>query len=178
MAAAAIAAAVFASGCGGSDRNAATLETRASSPPLASFPTGPCRQRPLFGVHDPDRLKLVNRCRAIVGIVEEPELNPQDGDLTFKVAPDPPYAPMLNAANRLKGGLHVEIVPADQPGCVKGSPVTRPGMTGLGRCTGAHVALPRSGEHVRAVGAYVLDVGNDWYEIHPAWLVRRARRGA
>jgi hypothetical protein len=33
------------------------------------------------------------------------------------------------------------------------------------------VRLPRAGQHVRAIGAYVLDQGNHWFEIHPVWRV-------
>ena len=107
----------------------------------------------------------------MVGTVKEPEKNHGDGDATFNLAPDPAYASMLNEKNRQEGGIHVEIVPADQAGCVKGQPVEHPGVTGLGTCTGAHLKLPRAGAHVRVVGAYVLDVNNNWNEFHPVWKI-------
>ena len=154
------------SACGGSNDS-----QRAGKAPRASFPTTDCRKSPLAGVHSPDRLRLLDRCRAIAGTVKEPEKNRGDGDATFNLAPDPAYASMLDDKNRQEGGIHVEIVPADQVGCVKGQPVEHPGVTGLGDCTGAHLKLPRAGAHVRVVWAYVLDVSNNWNEFHPVWKI-------
>ena len=154
------------SACGGSKDSQGAKQA-----PRASFSSTGCRKSPLAGVHTPDRLRLLGRCRAIVGTVKEPEQNRGDGDATFNLSPDPAYASMLNEKNRQEGGIHVEIVPADQAGCVKGQPVEHPGVTGLGECTGAHLKLPRAGAHVRVVGAYVLDVSNDWNEFHPAWKI-------
>ena len=149
-----------------------------ASPPRASFPKHPCRARPLAGAYSADRLTLLSRCRAIVGTVREPFRN-GDGDNSFNLAPDPTYASMLNATNRAEGGLHIEIVPADQPGCVRGHPAVVAGFDrpDLGICTGVSVRFPVAGEHVRVVGAYVLDDGNHWFEIHPAWQITRVRSG-
>jgi hypothetical protein len=107
--------------------------------------------------------------------VHEPKSNP-DGDLSFNLSPDRPYAAMLNDKNRAEGGIHVEIVPADQPGCEPGKMI-KPigGLTDLGECSGVDVRAPRAGAHVRVVGAYVLDVSNNWFEIHPAWQVTLVR---
>jgi hypothetical protein len=86
---------------------------------------------------------------------------------------------MMNAINVQKGGLHVEIVPADQSGCVRGEIITDPtGVSGLGRCTGAHVRYPKKGERIRVVGAYVFDPENQWYEIHPAWSIKLLKHGS
>jgi hypothetical protein len=159
---------VATSGCGGSKGSQGANQAPA---PRSSYPSTGCRKKPLLGVHTPDRLRVLDACRAIVGTVREPEANRGDGDVTFNLLPDPAYASMLNEKNVKEGGIHVEIVPADQAGCVKGRPVEHPGVTGLGDCTGAHVKLPRAGAHVRVVGAYVLDVTNAWREIHPAWKI-------
>jgi hypothetical protein len=156
-------------GCGDSNSSGS------GGAPDASFPHSGCRENPLAGVHTPDRLKLLDACRAIVGRVKESRLNREDGDGVFNLVPDPPYRSMLNAQNVREGGLHIEIVPADQPGCRKGEPVVHGTIPGLGKCTGAHVALPKDGTHVRVVGAYVLDLTNDWREIHPAWEVTPVR---
>jgi hypothetical protein len=40
-----------------------------------------------------------------------------DGNVT-STPPDPAYASMLNDKKRSKGGLRIEIVPRDQPGCI------------------------------------------------------------
>ena len=159
---------LLAAGCGGSG----------SSPtPPANLPLptkAECRghSHPLAGVHLPERLKLLATCRVIVGTVKEPEVSKDDGDEVFELAPDPAYKALLNQENVKQGGLHIEIVPADQPGCRRGEPILHPDVSGMGRCTGRHIPLPRTGQHVRAVGAYVLDTNHGWREIHPAWKVR------
>ena len=162
------AAVVAATGCGGSKQP----RTEQKAPP-DSFPTSGCRRPPLMGVYSPDRLKLLNPCRAVAGTVREPQKSPEDEDETFNLSPDPPYVSMLNARNVEEGGIHVEIVPADQAGCVKGQPIEHPSVPGLGKCTGLHLKLPPAGAHVRVVGAYVLDISNDWNEIHPTWKITR-----
>jgi hypothetical protein len=155
-----------------------TDATPSATPPRASFPKHPCRADPLAGAYAADRLKLLSRCRAIVGTVREPFRN-GDGDNSFNLKPDPAYASMLNATNRAEGGIHVEIVPADQLRCVRGQPAVVTGFDrpDLGLCTGARVRFPRAGEHVRVIGAYVLDPDNHWFEIHPAWQITRVRSG-
>jgi hypothetical protein len=98
-----------------------------------------------------------------------------DGDVSFQVSPDPGYSSMLNAHNRSEGGLHIEIVPRDQPGCRPGKPVHAGDVQGLGTCSGRDVRTPPLGAHVRIVGVWVLDRNNDWYEIHPTWRIVRAK---
>jgi hypothetical protein len=126
-----------------------------------------CRSDPLVGVHDPSRLKILNRCATYVGtVVKAPTLNRGDGDVTFNVKPDPGYEWMLNAHNRSSdGGLHLEIIPIDQPSCRSG-------------CSGANVIFPPLGAHVRVTGAYVFDSWSGPNEIHPVWKVELLRPGA
>gem|GEM_PF-1570581 len=134
-----------------------------------------CERNPHDGVHGPDRLKVLSRCAVFQGTVTEtPKKNPDDGDVSFNVSPDPGYAGMLNARNRSEGGLHIEIVPRDQPGCTRGQPVHAGDVPGLGTCSGRDVVAPPLGAHVRIVGVWVLDRNNNWYEIHPAWAVEAA----
>jgi hypothetical protein len=83
---------------------------------------------------------------------------------------------LLNEKNVQEGGLHIEIVPADQPGCRKGDPIEHPQVAGLGRCSGRHIPLPSAGQRVRVVGAYVTDTNNGWREIHPVWKLIVLRR--
>jgi hypothetical protein len=146
-----------------------------SALPRAARGAAPCREDPLAGVHDSGRLRLLARCIQASGTVVEPHgANPQDGDVTFDLHPDPAFRGLLNAKNRAEGGLHIEIPPAYQPGCVRGQAISRP-VAGLGVCTGTAVRLPPGGTQVHVVGAYVFDTNNDWYEIHPAWKVTRVR---
>ena len=131
-----------------------------------------CAQDPHAGVHDPTRLKILDPCATFVGkVVEAPHLNPPDGDVTFWAAPDSAHASMLNDKNRRKGGLHIEIVPRDQPGCKRGQPIIKGGVENLGLCSGAHVLFPPLGARVRVIGPHVYDRWVGWNEIHPAWKV-------
>jgi hypothetical protein len=132
----------------------------------------PCRSDPHEGVHDPDRLKVLNPCATFVGtVVSTPKLNPSDGDVTFNVAPDPGYAAMLNEKNRSERGLHVEIVPMDQPDCEPGQSIEGYPEGNLGVCSGAKVVFPPRGAHVRVIGPHVYDSWVGWNEIHPTWQV-------
>jgi len=131
-----------------------------------------CRSDPHEGVHDPQRLTILAPCAAVTGTVIKVPRVPPDGDHTFNIAVDGPYANMLNDENRKNGGLHIEIVPKDQPGCTKGQAITTPaGYNNLGVCSGANVAMPALQAKVRVVGPYVHDTWAGPNEIHPAWSV-------
>ena len=116
-------AVLVAAGCGASqlDQPGSSRVSRSTSD------TPPCRSDPLAGVHDPTRLKVLEACATFVGtMIKAPKLNPSDRDVTFNVAPDSAYASMLNGKNRSEGGIHIEIVPIDQPGCTPGQPLRGP----------------------------------------------------
>jgi hypothetical protein len=162
-----------AAGCGDSASHAPAKAAPASSTTLQeTTPVAPpCDQDPHAGVHDPTRLKIFNPCATFVGkVVEAPELNPSDGDVTFWASPDSGYASLLNDKNRRKGGLHIEIVPRDQPGCTRGEPI-KGHVNNLGVCSGAHVLFPPRGSHIRVIGPHVYDSWVGWNEIHPAWQI-------
>ena len=125
-----------------------------------------CRSSPLAGVHDPSRLKIFKSCAIFVGTVVKAPRQYGDGDVVFNVKPDSGYEWMLNAHNLASDhGLHVEVVPADQPGCTPGQPVR------YGICTGVNVVLPPLGARIRATGAYVFDSWAGPNELHPVWNV-------
>jgi hypothetical protein len=165
-----VALAVFVvAGCGnsisqGPAASTTTMRETSSSPP--------CNQDPHSGVHDPTRLSILDPCATFVGkVVEAPHLNPPDGDVTFWAAPDSAHESMLNDKNRRKGGLHIEIVPRDQPGCKPGEAIIKGSVENLGLCSGAHVLFPPLGARVRVIGPHVYDRWVGWNEIHPAWKV-------
>jgi CHRD domain len=146
----------------------AVASTTSSRPASAA---SACRSDPHRGVHDPRRLRVLDRCATFVGtVVAGPKLNASDGDVTFTATPDEGYASMLNGMNRREGGLHVEIVPTDQPGCKRGEPiegaVKKPGV-----CSGAQVLYPPLRARVRVIGAYVYNARTRRNEIHPTWSV-------
>lgn len=130
-----------------------------------------CERNAKDGVHGPDRLKVLNPCATFQGTVSQAPEKDADGDVSFDVSPDPGYASMLNARNRSEGGLHIEIVPRDQPGCTPGQPVVFGIVPNLGICSGRDLVAPRPGAHVRIIGPWVVDLLHHWYEIHPAWAI-------
>lgn len=133
-----------------------------------------CGKNPKDGVHAADRLKVLSPCAVFQGRVTQAAVKNSDGDVSFEVSPDPGYASMLNAHNRSEGGLHVEIVPRDQPGCTPGQPVHAGDIPDLGLCSGRDVARPALGARIRIIGPWVLDRNNGWYEIHPVWSITAA----
>ena len=155
-------------GCGGVQTKSST--TLGAAAAKHSSQSAACKPNPRDGVYHPDRLEILNPCARFQGtVVEAPKKFP-DGDVSFLVAPDPGYASMLNAQNRKEGGLHVEIVPRDQPGCTPGQPL-HVGDVPVGLCSGRDIADPALGAHVRIIGPWVLDRNNDWNEIHPTWKI-------
>jgi hypothetical protein len=142
----------------------------AALPPAAASTHPGCRGgKPMANVYLAFRLKIIDRCAEVSGVVVSSR-HERDGDEVISLRVDPPYEGFLNEGNRrFHGGtLVLEIVPADQPGCKKGEKVR------WGTCTGAHIATPRNGAHVRVVGPYVLDRLHRWHEIHPVWAVRES----
>jgi len=150
--------------------------TATSTAPTISSPY--CRANVLGGVHESDRLTVYSACAVVEGtVVRAPKLNLSDGDVTFNVRPDAAYASMENAKNLDEGGLHVEVVPADQAGCTAAG-LAKLAATDLGTCTGANVTLPPLNAHVRVIGPYVFDRWVGWNEVHPAWNVEILRPGS
>jgi hypothetical protein len=163
-------------GCAGSHpKNSAAVPSTTSRTTTASHQSAAakyCRSDPHQGVHDAYRLKVIDPCATFVGtVVEAPEKDRNDGDISFNVAPDHGYKSMLNGKNRAKGALHIEIVPMDHPDCQPGQPIRGYPVTNLGVCSGANVRSPPLGAHVRVIGPYVYDSWVGWNEIHPAWKV-------
>jgi hypothetical protein len=130
-----------------------------------------CRtEDPLANVYHPSRLEVIRPCVSISGTVMSVR-SEDDGDVHFDLPVDPRLVNAGNVAHQ-HGWLVVEIVPADEPGCVVGQP-PRPasGTYDCGTCTGANVASPAIGARVTVTGPYVLDSNHGWMEVHPAWSV-------
>jgi hypothetical protein len=141
--------------------------------PAASGAKNACRSDPLANVYHPSRLQVISPCSTVSGIVESVR-HEDDGDYHFDLALDSKYQSMLVDGNNTEqhGWLVVEIVPADESGCVKGEP-PRPasGTYDYGVCTGANLQRPTLGQHVWVTGPYVIDTFHGWAEIHPAWAI-------
>lgn len=136
-----------------------------------------CRAgNPLANVHDPARLRVIERCAVVRGTVSSVEHEP-DGDVFILLRPDPGQRSFINERNQsaLGGNLVGEIVPADLPGCAVGRPPRAPfGTADFGICTGTNLAAPAVGSHISMIGPHVLDRNHGWLEIHPVWAITRA----
>lgn len=113
-----------------------------------------CREgNVLEDVYDPERLNVLSSCEEVIGIVEDSE-TAHDGDYKMYLEVENGYKNLLNEENDAKtdGLLVIEIIPEDQDSSM--------------------VEIPKDGDRVRVVGAWVTDEGaGGWNEIHPAWIV-------
>jgi len=93
---------------------------------------------------------------------ERPE---KDGDYHLGLKLDPEYADLVNDCNRtcLGGAERGDLVL--EPVCEL--PVTQ--ADAIEACAGYRnpLVIPPLGAHVRARGAYVLDLDHGWTELHP-----------
>ncbi|HYM14058.1 MAG TPA: nuclear transport factor 2 family protein [Dehalococcoidia bacterium] len=106
----------------------------------------------LAGVYLPSRLKVLDPCLTVEGVVREVESVGQgegDGDISFNVELAPADQRLLNEGNiqNMHGWLHMEIVPMDQPRLPK----------------------PQVGQRIRVQGPWVTDIVHGHNEIHPVW---------
>lgn len=106
----------------------------------------------LAGVYLPSRLKVLDPCVTVEGVVREIELPAEgegDGDLSFNVEVSGDDVRLLNDGNRqnMHGWLHMEIVPMDQ----------------------SRLPRPAVGQRVRVQGPWVLDTVHGHNEVHPVW---------
>lgn len=117
-------------------------------------------------VYDPERLKVLNLCSRISGIVKKYESDDDggsDGDFTFDVALDPEFKNFVNAENSKvwNGNIHVEIV------CYNNGR-----FFAFDECRdfpeSLRVEPPKIGEHIWMEGQWVEDWGHSgWTELHP-----------
>ena len=120
--------------------------------PRVFRPDGCVEGDPLDGVYLPSRLKLLDPCVTVEGVVrevEQPAAGEGDGDLSFNVEVSGADLRLINDGNRrnMHGWLHMEIVPLDQP----------------------RLSAPKAGERIRVTGPWVLDTVHGHNEIHPVW---------
>lgn len=108
----------------------------------------------MAGVWLPSRLTLHEACVTVEGTVlavEPATAGEGDGDLTFEIEVSSGDKRLLDASTRngARGTIHVEVVPADQPGNPE----------------------PKVGQRVKVQGAWVTDTIHNLDEVHPAWKV-------
>jgi hypothetical protein len=115
------------------------------------------------GVHDPARLRIVNDCVTVEGVVKGIPFTADDGDFCFDLEVENSTAsPLLSTGNIIlrKDALHVEIIPRD-----------RGILAGLG-------GKVCRGDRLVVTGVHVVDTDHgQWAEIHPAIRVELLSRG-
>lgn len=119
-------------------------------------------------VYDNERLKVIDKCKVVTGIIEESNADP-DGDQHMLLRLDKGQKGLLTKKNDTKkeGDLVIEAV------CV--NKITR--KRAKGACTGYvnKILLPKKGDHVRVTGSYVIDLHNGWTEIHPISSIEKLK---
>lgn len=136
------------------------------APVVQHIDTSGCDPKLWDHVYDPTRLKVMDQCRTVTGIIEESNAD-ADGDQHMLLKLDVPYENMLTKVNRKKknGYLVIEAV------CINKITKAKVGDACKGYVN--HVQLPRVGDRVKVTGSYVLDTHNGWAEIHPITRVVR-----
>lgn len=112
-----------------------------------------CKQGNIFeGVDRQARFKVLSTCETIAGVVHDMSKQ-EDGDYQFNVDVDTQYKKFLNDANnnQVNRMLVVEIIPKDQ--------------------NSSNIYIPKEGDRIQAIGAWVTDTPHGWNEIHPAWKI-------
>ncbi len=113
-----------------------------------------CKQGNVFEyVYDSSRLRIINTCVTIKGVVATNIEYAADGDICFDIIPDPQYNYMLSIGSIVlrRDKIHVEIVPGDQ----------------------GNVIVPHKGDYIQLTGVWVVDTDHGSYsEIHPTWHIK------
>jgi hypothetical protein len=133
------------------------------SQPSPSQLTGGCRSGPPeAGVHNPDRLTVLDPCKHAEGVAVD-VAHEVDGDyhVWFKV--DPGFESLLNAEN------HFQAQPAMLAEITPDCPATTnpPDARSAAQCPRTKLPIPKLGDHIAIDGPWVLDTDHGWREIHP-----------
>jgi len=106
------------------------------------------------------RLEVLDKCKTVTGVIVERNAD-ADGDEHMLLKLDAGQENLLRKKNLTKkeGNLVIEAI------CI--NHITR--KVAKGACKGYinNILLPKTGDHVRVTGSYVVDSHNGWTEIHP-----------
>ena len=115
-----------------------------------------CRQgNVLNGVDRQARFTVLSTCEKVVGVVHDMKSTTEDdGDYQFNLAVTQPYSKLLNQANKqqVNNMLVMEITASDQ--------------------NSTKVQIPKNGQQIEAIGAWVTDNPHRWNELHPIWSLK------
>ena len=128
--------------------------------PKAAFQTNKdianCRQgNVLDGVDRQARFTILSTCEKVVGTVHDMKnTTEEDGDFQFNLAVAKPYGKLLNQENKrqVNNMLVMEIISSDQ--------------------NSSKVQIPKNGQQIEAIGAWVTDNPHGWNELHPIWIIK------
>ena len=127
-----------------------------------------CDTRVWRHVYNPSRLKVLDSCKTVTGVIEESSAN-ADGDQHMLLKLDAGQAGLLTKKNRQRkqGDLVIEAV------CVNNTTLGKVGND----CKGyvSNIQPPALGAHVKVSGSYVIDTHNGWAEIHPITNIKLLR---
>jgi hypothetical protein len=121
---------------------------------------GPCDTSIWRFVYIPERLRIIDKCKTVTGIIEESNADP-DGDQHMLLKLDNGQSELLTRKNITKkqGDLVIEAV------CVNEVFLKKVGSACKGYIN--NIVIPRVGDHVKVTGSLVNDTHNGWNEIHP-----------
>ena len=145
-----------------------------ASPVAASvakpFHTLGCDESLWEHVYHPQRLKKVDPCIQVTGIIHHVKHEP-DGDAHIQLTLDAQYEGLLNDDNKSHQASCLVLEPICQ------YPVTQ--FDAIEACRDFHsdVEVPGKGAHVRVKGTYVWDseAAHGWMEIHPVTSIERVQ---
>ncbi len=136
-----------------------------SQPPPTTTATNQCDQSLWNHVYNPERLKVIDPCKTVSGIIEDIRTE-KDGDYHILLKLDSRYNDLINTANieNQHGDLVLETI------CQH--PVEQQDAVSACENFSEHINIPAIGSHVNVTGSYVLDSDHsDWAEIHPVTSV-------
>src|ERR1700732_1595965 len=126
--------------------------TTASAPDVPPPPPGcgAALTQQLSHVYHPDRLVVIERCKAVTGVIDMVRSEP-DGDYHIRLHLDPGQGELTNERNDTVQGGDLVVEPICEHEVRQADAVSA--------CQGfsGGVPRPRRGMHVRATGPYVLD---------------------
>lgn len=129
--------------------------------PLATKGENSCNLSLMKFIHHPKRLKMLEGCVTIRGVVVGiPLSNPWDGDRHVDIKPDPEFERLLSEVNRRKGYLVVEFVCQSR---LILEPEARRVCAGYTK----RFELPKVGDYVEITGIHVEDLEHGHNELHP-----------
>ena len=127
---------------------------------------GNCDSKLWNFVWEPQRLDVLDKCKAVTGVIVEKNADP-DGDEHMLLKLDAGQESLLKKKNYTKkdGNLVIEAI------CI--NHITRKIAKGICKGYVNQVQIPNVGDHVKVTGSYVLDSHNGWTEIHPITKVEK-----